>query len=417
LTHELFRMEGKLKVVWICHFTNADIQKQLKPRKKISEFAPWITLGIKEVKKRSSDIELHIISPHRWINGIKEFQEENVFYHFFNPGIPWYGRHWPYFFRLDSFTGFRFNRMRIKKIAKSVNPDIIHWHGAENGYFTSSFFDLYNQYPHLVTIQGFISLALNNDNNGITRVTRANKKAVAIEKKILATAKNFGVRDHFMKNEILKYNSAPNFFWHEYFINIPESINDVIKSGEKQYDIIYFSRLAKSKGIEDLIISVGIIKKSLPDIKLAIIGSSDATYLDFLKNLALNNDCLDNIDFKGFIPKQDEIYHILSRSKVFVLPAYVGDVPGGMIESMVRKIPVVTYKSQGIAEVNLNSNNIELVEQGNIDGLASRITYLLMNPSYAEELAERAYMYATSRWNNRKALNDILIAYKSILKK
>ncbi len=178
-------MTKKLKVIWICHFTNADIQNQLKSRKRIPEFAPWITLGIKEVKNRSSEIELHIISPHRWISGIKEFQDENVFYHFFNPGIPWYGRHWPYFFRWDSYTGFRSNRIRIEKFAKMINPDIIHWHGAENAYFTSSFFDLMNSYPNLVTIQGFISLALSDATNANNKITNVHKKGVAIEKKIL----------------------------------------------------------------------------------------------------------------------------------------------------------------------------------------------------------------------------------------
>lgn len=408
-------MANKLKVIWICHFTNADIQNQLKSRKRIPEFAPWITLGIKEVKKRSSEIELHIISPHRWISGIKEFHDENVFYHFFNPGIPWYGRHWPYFFRWDSFTGFRSNRIRIEKIAKMINPDIIHWHGAENAYFTSSFFDLMNSYPYLVTIQGFISLALSDATNANNRITIVHKKGVAIEKKILTEAKNFGIRDNAMKKEILKYNPGANFYWHEYFINIPESKKDIIISDKKYYDIIYFTRLAKTKGIEDLIIAVGIIRKSLPNIKLAILGSSDAVYLDFLKNLAIKNNCLENIEFKGFIPKQADIYEILSKSRLFALPAYVGDVPGGMIESMVRKIPVITYKSGGIPEVNLTSHNIELVEQGDIEGLAARIVFLLENPSYAEELAERAYEYATSRWNNRKALNDIILAYKSIL--
>ncbi len=67
-----------------------------------------------------------------------------------------------------------------------------------------------------------------------------------------------------MKKEILKYNPRANFYWHEYFINIPESKKDIIISDKKHYDIIYFTRLAKTKGIEDLIIAVGLIRQSLP---------------------------------------------------------------------------------------------------------------------------------------------------------
>lgn len=410
-------MEEKLKVAWICHFSNAEIQNQIKPRKRRSEFAPWITLGIEEVKKRPKEFELHIVSPHRWISKIKEFQEGNIFYHFFNYGIPLYGHEWPEYFRWDAYTSYSSNRKKIKKIINSIKPDIIHWHGAENGYFTSSFFDLGDKYPHLVTIQGFISLVFNRFLGMDNKINYAYKKRDIIEKKILTSAKNFGVRDNFMKNEVLKYNSDANFYWHEYFINIPEKEADFLIEEEKKYDIIFYSRVVKSKGIEDLIKAIGIIKKTLPNVRLVIIGNSVSNYIEFLRKLVIENNCLANIEFRGFLPTQSEIYKILRQTKVFVLPAYIGDVSGGMIESMTRKIPVVSYKTGGINEVNLQGHNIELVEQGNIDEIASKILFLLENPFYAKELAERAYKYAASRWDKQKALNNILFAYNKILKK
>ena len=117
---------------------------------------------------------------------------------------------------------------------------------------------------------------------------------------------------------------------------------------EKHYDIIFFSRVVKSKGIEDLIKAIGIVKKTISNIKVVIVGSVRPNYLEFLKDLAIKSDCLENIDFKGFIPTQDKIYQILHRSRLFMLPAYIGDVSGGMIESMARKIPVISYKTDGI---------------------------------------------------------------------
>ncbi len=403
----------KLKVLWICHFSNLEIQKKINVRKNINEFAPWISLGVKEVQK-NNEIELHIISPHRWINRTKEFKDKNVHYHFFNPGIPWYGRHWPSFFRWDLFTNFRSNRKKISKLTKLINPDIIHWHGAENGYYTSSFFDLNKIFPYFITIQGFISLGVNNKSNTDKTIKYPERKLIEIEKKILTSAKNIGVRDQIMKNEVLKYNPLINFYWHEYFINVPEfsfeNTND-----EKIYDIIFFSRVIKSKGIEDLIIAISIIKKSIPNIKAAIVGNSNIKYIEYLNQLADKNNCSDNIDFMGFIPTQEDIYKILKQSKIFVLPAYVGDVSGGMIESMSRKIPVVAYKTDGIPEVNNNGHYIELAEQGDVSELAKIIQNLLENPSYAEELAKAAFVYATNRWNNQTALNDIMNAYKSIL--
>jgi glycosyltransferase involved in cell wall biosynthesis len=404
----------KLIVAWICHFTNAEIQDRLKTRKRIAEFAPWITLGIKEIKKRPTEIELHIISPHRWISGIKEFQDGNVFYHFFNPGIPFYGRHWPHFFRWDFFTDFRRNRSRIKKLAEMVRPDIIHFHGAENDYFTSSFFDLYNKFPYLLTIQGFISMAVNGtyftDKTGY-----ALKKRIENEIRILKTAKYFGVRDDTMKTEILRYNPDAKFYCHEYFINIPDIHDGANTIEKKAYDIIFFTRLTKSKGIEDLIVALGILKNKFPGIKAAILGSADSSYLALLKQLAISHNCLENLDFLGYAPTQEDIYKVLDRSKITVLPVYVGDVAGGIIESMARRVPVVSYKTGSIPAVNENGHHIELAEQGNIEELAGKIEFLLNNPAYAAELADRAFHYALNRWDKGKALDDILAAYYQIL--
>ena len=280
------------------------------------------------MKKRSSEIELHIISPHRWLSEIKEFEIDNIYYHFFNQGIPWYGHDWPEYFRWDAFTDFRSNRKKILKFVKSINPDIIHWHGAENAYFTSAFLDLMNSYPHLLTIQGWISLKLRSFAETNQKTAYYDKKRNQYEKKIISEAKNFGVRDKFMKNEVLKYQPDANFYWHEYFINLPSNDDTKLLDQEKIYDIIFFTRIIKSKGIEDLIIAVSRIKKKYPDIKLAVLGSSQPDYIEYLKTITRKINCHNNVDFKGFIRSQEEVYHILHKTKLFVMPAYVGMFPG-----------------------------------------------------------------------------------------
>ncbi len=398
-----------LRVVWICNFSNSDIQDRLNTQKKIDEFAPWISLGIEEAKKHQ-EIELHVISPHRWMFGIKEFKDDNIFYHFFNPGVPFYGRHWPSFFRFDIWTNYFVNRLRIRKIVKKIKPDILHLHGIENAYYSSSILDLHKTYPTLATIQGFISL---NYSEG--KISRDIISRVKIEKDIMENVNFFGVRDEPMKEIILNHNPSAKLFWHEYFMNIPkrESVRD--KVGDYKYDLAFFSRVTKSKGIEDLIKVTEIIRKIKPNIRVAVMGSCNPAYLYFLKNDAKNRGCLENISFLGFQKTQKDIYNILDLSKISILPTYNDNVPGLVIESMLRYIPVVSYKTGGIPEINKEVQNIELVNQGDINELASRVIFLLENPAYAKEIAYKAYIYASNRWNNVKAFDDILTAYKTIL--
>lgn len=400
-----------IKVVWICHFTNNRIQKILQLKKRVPEFAPWITLGI-EFAKKHDDIELHIISPHRWISFNKEFKFENVNYHFFNSGIPLYGRHWPSFFRYDLFTNFYSNKKRIKEFVEKINPDIIHMHGFENSYYSSAIFQFINKYPLLVTVQGFISLQLPQG-----KISANTKNNFEVEIEILRRLDNFGIRTDDMKKEILKYNSGANFFWHEYFMNIPQEDDLLNSSLEKIYDLIYFARISKNKGIEDLIISTGLLKKTFPNIKTAVIGEAKPTYIEILKGLAIRNHCLENIHFIGFLPVQNDIYKYLSKSKVCVLPTYNDTLPGTIVESMFRKIPIVSYNTGGIPELSQNNTNILLAQQGDIKELSLKISELLNDDKLRAKIANNAYTYAIKRWNNYKVLNDLIKIYDLIIKK
>ncbi len=403
-------MSKKLKVVWICHFTNDTIQQHLKPRKKVAEFAPWITFGIKEAEKRN-DIELHIVSPHKWISKNIEFKLNNIYYHFFNPGIPFYGRHWPSFFRVDIFTNFWLNKKQVKNFINKIDPDIIHLHGIENPYYSSTVFQFINSYPILVTIQGINLLHLSK-----IKMNADIKLRYKIGKEILIRFNNFGIRTKAMTEEILTYNINPNFYWHEYFINIP-SVNSNFIHSEKKYDIIFFARIDKTKGIEDLIKVIGMLKKKkFKNINVAVIGSSSKKYLSFLKTLAKENNCLDNISFIGFLPTQEDIYKILDKSKICVLPTYNDTIPGTIIESMFRKVPVVSYKTGGIPDINENDEYLLLNRQGDLEGLMRNIEKLMDNEYYRKKLAEKAYEYAIDRWNNEKAIKDIILIYKKILK-
>ena len=281
-------------------------------------------------------------------------------------------------------------------------------HGTENAYFTVSFFDLEKNYPFLITIQGLISTIENYHNKN-----KHFRNRIKVEKRIFSKASNFGVRTEEMISVIKKYNKNANFFWHEYFIG-----NNAVNNSElvrEKYDIIYFANLTVVKGIEDLIKAIGLLKSNFAEIKVAVIGSASSEYMNKLKQLVVENNCESNITFLGYFIAQRDVHKVLLESKICVLPVYEDTIPGTIIESMFRKVPVVSYKTGGIPSINENDNNIEIVEKGDIDGLANKISYLLRYDSYRKEIAEKAYKYANNRWNSTKALDDIVSIYHKII--
>jgi len=401
-----FGGNNKLKVVWICHFSNKEIQSLLPLKKKIEEFAPWISLGIKEVIK-SSIIELHVISPHKFLNRQVDIEKDNIFYHFYNSGIPFYGRHWPAFFRFDVLSNFYGNKKVISKIVNKLNPDIIHLHGAENAYYSSSILRLYKKYPVLVTIQGFITRSSNNKDSIYT------KRRVCVEKEILKKLNNFGIRNSEMRNHIIKYNPNAVFHYHEYFLNREKEVRRT--EDIKNFDLIFFARINKDKGIEDLIKITGILKIKNPLIKVAVIGTSSNEYMSYLQDQCKECNCEENVFFLGYLKTQADVFKVLSQSKISVLPTYNDIIPGTIIESMFRNIPVVTYNTGGIPEINDTEKRIEIIEQGKWIKMAEVIENLLFDSIEREKLAKKAKEYADNRWNNKQAMTDIISIYETIL--
>ena len=131
--------KNKIKIVWICHFTNAEMQSLLSLWKHKDEFASWIPNTLKGFENRE-DIELHVISPHEYLKRATKLTVRNIQYYFIPYGIPFWHRHWPGFFRFDSYSSFLSFRRKVKELINSIHPDMINLVGAENAYYSSSIF-------------------------------------------------------------------------------------------------------------------------------------------------------------------------------------------------------------------------------------------------------------------------------------
>jgi len=394
-----------LKIVWLCHFSNQEIQEILKPRQRIGEIAPWITALAKLFEDRN-EVELHIVSPHEYISGYKCFEIRGIHYHFFNSHIPFWGRHWPVLFKFDYWTDFLTTKKTVKKIIERIQPDLIHLHGAENAYYSSSILQFKDEYPVLITIQGFISNTRDKSHYQI-----ANR--IQCEQQIIKTFKHFGYRTQTMGEDIKKYNPQAELHWHHY--PFPD-----IKAYEveKKFDIVFFARIAKDKGIEDLLQVLAIIKQNRSDVSLCVIGGAHPTYIGFLKKMADRLAISKNIYWAGFLPKQEEVHKLAASARISVLPTYHDIISGTIIESMFLKLPVVAYDVGSIHEVNSSgSKYVHLVEKGNVNDMAMKIQALLINSQqYLENLGQAGFKRAKFLFNNDSIFDDLKKAYISIKK-
>jgi glycosyltransferase involved in cell wall biosynthesis len=395
---------NKLRIVWICQFMNKNIQKSLGMDGNEEEYSPWNILGIEELRKKD-DIELYVISPFNKILKNHSFSDNNIHYHCIKIGIPFMRRYWPYL-KLSFWLNYYLFNLQVKRLVRRINPDLINLCGVENLFYSSSILGI-KGYPILVTVQGFISLE--NENNSKEFSTR---RRIQIEEKILRKLKYFGVQATFVEKYIKTFNPEAKMFWY----HLPYTKANVFAPVPKEYDIVFFARMTKMKGIEDLIKAVSIAKDRKPEIKLCIIGRTYVNELNDLNRLIENLNLKDNIVFKGFIPTQKEMHLEVVKARISVLPTYNDTIPGTIVESMLLGVPVISYNTGGIPDLNIDGEHVILVEQGNIGKLANEIIELLSNNNKQQELAERAMKYALNEFDNANSVNLLIKAYKAVIK-
>jgi glycosyltransferase involved in cell wall biosynthesis len=402
-------MNKKIKIVWICHFTNDIVQSKLPLWRKSQPFAAWIPSTL-EGFEESSEFELHIISPHQYLKKNTSFKEKNITYHFFKLGIPFINRSWPVFFDIDLYTNYFFNRKQISKIINKINPDLINLQGAENSYYSVAALDFYTKFPLLVTIQGFVSLEIDSKN------TRHHRKRVQIEKEIIEKCSYFG--GDLDSISVIKSLKTDSFDYFNFLYPLSSRVKSYYledNTKEKIYDLLYWSRVTKGKGAEDFIKIVSVLKETFPHIKAEIIGDGSTEYIDFLKKNALDLDCLENIDFKGFIASVDKLYSEVIKSKILLLPTYNDRLPTVLRESMQLGLPIVSYKTGSIPMVNNNEEVILLSDQGDIEGMVKNIKRLLNEKDFFSDLAKNAVKFGENEFGIKNNCAKMSAAYQKIL--
>lgn len=399
----------RLKIVWLCHFANQEMKEYFN-RPRVNEFAPWIN-GLICLFKGRSEIELHIVSPNVFTNKDCSFTKDGITYHFYKHiPFPFYNKFIKKVYNkldFDNSTNHFWIKHKINNIITKINPDVIHLHGAEIPYYSAGILHLINRYPTLTTIQGFIKNA--------SQVNRKNKKKAEIEKEILLKSMNIGVRTDEMSSIALQMNPNARQYFHNYPLNTPNNIKDNIGVNEP-IDCVFFARICKDKGVEDLLAAIAIVKREYPQVSLSIIGGTSKSYLSYLKNKCVDLHITDNVKFLGFLPTQADIYQYALNAKMCVLPTYHDIIPGTIIESMFMKLPVIAYSVGGIPELNIKEETIMLVEKLDIEMLAEKILLLIDNVELRKSLAEKAFFHAKERFDNTKIPDDLLNAYYSILK-
>ncbi len=318
-----------------------------------------------------------------------------------------------------------YSYLKLKKILKETNPDIVHlhtmWHVSPSVLF------LLRKYPTVMTLHGpesflksFIDSTLPSsdfvkDKKGNIKLSLTGKFHYFYFMIIMRSVYKLGIKniDLFIapsdfiksqtKNEVGKtkriYNSIK-------LLNYSKPV--------ASNSILYVGRLAEEKGVEYLISAMPQILKKAPSAKLTIIGDGEnrSNLEDLVKVLRLNK----SIKFLGWV-KNDQLEKYYKKTQIVVIPSICPEIFSLVgLEAMSVGRPVIASRVGGIPEWLEDGKNGYLVEKANKDQIADAAIRILSNNSLFEKISINARKTA-EKFTLEKYVGEVESAYKSILSK
>ena len=179
--------------------------------------------------------------------------------------------------------------------------------------------------------------------------------------------------------------------------------------------VLFVGRFSKSKGIENLINALNIIKheKVFSDVRLVIMGV-DFGYEQKMEEMIKKFDLSEKIMvIKN--PPRDDVISAYGESEFLILPSQWELSPLVPLESFAFKKPVISTKSHGIPFTVQDGKNGILVEPENPSELAGAITKLLLDDELRERLGLSGYEFVHEECNCISMAKNSLRLYEQVL--
>lgn len=415
------KTQNKRKIVFISEFSNEELRNNLSlsdriientirsifghKMKKYVDRVVWVSEYIKEFEK-DAELEYHIVSLHSGMNKLTEsFTIRNVHYHVI--------RQEPFFlkdyicnrFKIYQHNYYKRNRRLINKFIKKIDPDLIVVCGADNAYYALSILDIQNK-PIFSILQSL-------RNNPKLKQFENNEWDLTAEKMVLKKSNYFG------GGGMLYYNLLKDIVPHPIFLKLgfPQGTPPIYKDLVKNYDFFFYAaRIAKNKGVEDVLKAFKIVCQRYPQIKLGIAGGASDEYLSYLRNEYITPFKMNsNVILCGFFQKFQDLYKEVQKSNFVILPGISAPLNGTIRESMQMGLPVIAYETDVTKKINDSKIRILTAEMGNYQDLANKMIYAIENPEAMVEIAKSGKEYADIMYNSSSISKQLISDFKVII--
>lgn len=190
-------------------------------------------------------------------------------------------------------------------------------------------------------------------------------------------------------------------------ITIPQKTS--IQKKEEETTLIFVGRLSKPKGVEDAMITLGIIKKKM-SANLWIVGRGAKRYREHLEKLRSDLGLERNIVFFGFVSDAKK-FELMSRAHILIHPSIREGFGLTIPEAGFVGTPVIAYGVSGVRDIVRNMENGILLKHNSPKMIAEAVLALIDNKELYRQIQDKARQEAKKfNWDNtaRVALDALV---------
>ena len=170
--------------------------------------------------------------------------------------------------------------------------------------------------------------------------------------------------------------------------------------------LLYVGRISRLKQVEIAIDSMVVIKSNNIECKLNIVGPiSDLKYFNELKNLVIQLDLIDNVNFIASV-KQEQLVSFYQNADVVLLPSKHESFGMVITEAMACGTPVISLEGSGGPEEIIVNGFDGFVVPG--ENYRNTVLKLLSDQSLLEELSKNALVSVKNKWSQNRT-SEILL--------
>lgn len=304
------------------------------------------------------------------------------------------------------FSKFKylFKIFSIKKIIKTIKPDIVHAHYASSYGLLGA---LLNFHPYVISVWG--SDVYDFPQKGFM-FKQIIKYSLSKADKVLSTSNAMKIETSLYTNKKI------------YVTPFGVDINKFKPNGEKiikdnnEFVIDTVKALEKKYGIEYLINAFSMIKKYFPQKNLKLEIAGIGSELDNLKKQVQDLNIEKCVNFLGFL-NQDEVNKAFNRFNVAVFPSIMNSESFGVaaVEAQACGVPVIVSDVGGLPEATSPNNSSLIVRKENAEDIFYALKLLIENDNLRMNMSKNARNFAEEKYNIKDNFSFVEKLYEDML--